>query len=263
MNPIEWLAWVYGRFFASLHPAIGYLIACGLAALFAALMWAKATDTYREQQASKKSTVNSDQFQSSAVKPQQLPASPTPTAPHPTTSGKETPRPQEGTGAHSVSKGSKPPSVRQESHGPNSPNIATFGANSPVTINAAPRWDMTEDALGALVERMRPFASARERGDLITCVLGDPASTTFAATLVNVFRAAGWTLPGSGFNQGVFSSPIFAILIQIHSEGSRPPGFVELHNALQASRLEVFAEVKPEIPDGEFRVLVGSPPRRP
>lgn len=268
MNPIEWLAWLYGRFFAGLHPAIGYAISCGLAALFAALIWTKAIDTYREHEASKKAALGSNQVQAPPDKPQPSltpPAVTTPaqrSVPAPSSKAMESPKENPGRGTHIVSKDPKPPSVRQESRGPNSPNIATFGANSPVTINAAPGWDMTEQALRALAVHMRPFAPARERGDLITCVLGDPASTSFAATLVNAFRAAGWTLPGSGFNQAVFSGPIFAVLIQIDSEASRPPGFVELYNALQASRLEVLAEVKPEIPEGEFRILVGSPPRR-
>lgn len=262
MNPIEWLAWLYGRFFSGLHPAVGYTLSCGLAALFAALIWTKAIDTYREHEASKKMAAAPDQTQMPSVKPQQSVTPPPPPAPASNPKPTEPPKLIQGRGTHIVSKEPKPPSVRQESHGPNSPNIATFGANSPVTISAAPGWDMTEQALRALAEHMRPFAPGRERGDLITCVLGDPASTSFAATLVNVFRGAGWKLPGSGFNQAVFSAPIFAILIQIHSETSRPPGFAELHNALQGSRLEVFAEVKAEVPEDEFRIVVGSPPRR-
>lgn len=48
VNPIEWLAWIYGKFFVG-HPIIGYLVLCGLGAGLIAILWIRAVDKYNEQ----------------------------------------------------------------------------------------------------------------------------------------------------------------------------------------------------------------------
>jgi len=47
-NPMEWLSWLYGRFFTN-HTTWSYLLVCSLAAFLAFLVWTKAIDNYRAQ----------------------------------------------------------------------------------------------------------------------------------------------------------------------------------------------------------------------
>jgi hypothetical protein len=47
-NPIEWLAWLYGRFFIN-HPALGYLLCLTGIGVVLALMWLRAIEHHREQ----------------------------------------------------------------------------------------------------------------------------------------------------------------------------------------------------------------------
>ncbi|HEX7401947.1 MAG TPA: hypothetical protein VF369_07190, partial [candidate division Zixibacteria bacterium] len=73
------------------------------------------------------------------------------------------------------------------------------------SLIAGQTWGLNAEQLISLSRRMSSFAKPEDRGDLITCVLGDSDSTKFAVNLVGAFRTAGWQLPGSGFNQTIFS----------------------------------------------------------
>jgi hypothetical protein len=111
----------------------------------------------------------------------------------------------------------KPPPVRQRSDGPNSPNIVTFGPNSPVTINQrAEPWTLSSIQQRAITEAVRPYVGLWDgKSDVIICIAGDPESTQMAEAFVAAFRAAGWQLPGGGYAQGFYSQAPVGIEVAI------------------------------------------------
>ncbi len=121
-------------------------------------------------------------------------------------------------------------------------------------------WGLNAEQLLALSRKMAPFAKLEERGDLITCVLGDPDSTRFATSLVAVFRAAGWKLPGSGFNQAVFSGTVEGVIIQLHSKEDKAFGLLEFVTSLREAGITPVGQIDDSVPSGEFRIVIG---RRP
>lgn len=48
MNPIEGLAWIYGKLFTD-HQILGYLFACAIGALTMAILWTWGIDKYNER----------------------------------------------------------------------------------------------------------------------------------------------------------------------------------------------------------------------
>ena len=108
---------------------------------------------------------------------------------------------------------------------------------------------------------MSPFAQTDDRGDLITCVLGDPDSTKFAVHLVGAFRAAGWNLSGSGFNQAIFSGTPTGLIIKLHSQDSTPPGLQEFVMTLRESGIEPVGEIDTALPPDRFQIIVGGKPQ--
>lgn len=122
------------------------------------------------------------------------------------------------------------------------------------------KWGLSAEQLVLLSRRMARFASPRDRGDLITCVLGDPDSTKFAANLVAAFRSAGWNLPGSGYNQAIFSGPLQGIIFNLHSRDSNPPGLSEALATFRESAIQVSGIIDEKIPEQDFQIIVGSKP---
>lgn len=49
MNPVEWAAWVYGKFFVGYPGWVGYLCASAVGLLLIVTIWARGIDKYREQ----------------------------------------------------------------------------------------------------------------------------------------------------------------------------------------------------------------------
>ena len=127
-------------------------------------------------------------------------------------------------------------------------------------IIASPRWGLNEDHLRRLVNRMAPYAPSQDRGDLITCMLGDADSTRFALNLVAAFRSAGWTLGGSGYNQAIMMPPPTGIVVVLHSRESKPPGFLEFINTLREAGIEPIGNLDDHVPENNFKIIVGMKP---
>jgi hypothetical protein len=123
-----------------------------------------------------------------------------------------------------------------------------------------PRWGLTEGQLTTLANRMRPFGGPIDRGDLITCVLGDRDSTLFAQSLVAAFRGAGWTLSGSGYNQAVYSGLPQGVILKLRTQTSSPPGLQALVMTLRDSGIVPTGELDPNLADDRFQIIVGSRP---
>lgn len=123
-------------------------------------------------------------------------------------------------------------------------------------------WGLSAEQLVRLSRRIAPYTHPEEdRGDLITCVLGDAESTQFAVNLVAAFRSAGWNLPGSGFSQGIFSGNPVGLFVKIHSEDSRPPGLSELVVTLREAGIEPQGIVEASVPDDRFQIVIGHKPQ--
>lgn len=123
-------------------------------------------------------------------------------------------------------------------------------------------WGLSAEQLVLLTRRMGPYAHPEEdRGDFITCALGDPDSTQFAANLVGAFRAAGWNLPGSGFNQAIFFSNPVGLFVKVHSETSQPPGLSEFVTTLREAGIEPQGIVEASVPEDRFQVVIGHKPQ--
>ena len=122
------------------------------------------------------------------------------------------------------------------------------------------RWGLADTRLGLLAERVAPFAPAKERGDLITCSLGNPDSTRFAAGLSVAFRRAGWKIPGIGYNQAVYSGPLEGIWVKVRSPNDRIPALDEFVTILRESGIEPKGQIDESIPSGDFRIDIGARP---
>jgi hypothetical protein len=157
----------------------------------------------------------------------------------------------------------EPIRIQQHSTGVQSPNVVTLGNNSPVTIHHAPKWALNERELTDLVTRLKPFARAPQTGihDFITAVMGDSYSLAFAYDLERAFRMAGWNT-GSGVAMGMFNGPVEGIILKIRSADARPLGSIELATTLKQAGIQPFGEVTAAIPENEFRIIVGSPPKQ-
>ena len=109
---------------------------------------------------------------------------------------------------------------------------------------------------------MSIFAKPEDRGDLITCVLGDPDSTRLAVKLVGAFRNGGWQLSGSGFSQAIFSGNPTSIIIKLNSQQSDPSGLREFVGILREAGIEPIGEIDTNIPPDHFRIIVGRKPEK-
>jgi hypothetical protein len=111
-----------------------------------------------------------------------------------------------------------------------------------------------------LIEEMSKSIGTNGAGP-ITCILGDSESAALAWDLVDVFRRAGWDLPGSGLNQTVYSAPIRGVIIKIHCrEEAELPQVKRLIESLYRVGLERTGEIDPKIASGEFQIIIGSKP---
>lgn len=158
--------------------------------------------------------------------------------------------------------------VTQHSTGPNSPNIATFGPNSPVTVHQgrAP-WTLSSHQILAFADAIRPYRDLWDgKFDVVICVMGDPESTRMAESVVTAFRTAGWELPHGGYAQGMFAPVPVGVGMTVN--GDTPTGrLLELLNVIsnRLRRIGVLVapmdvEVNKQGPIGHFMVRVG---RRP
>jgi hypothetical protein len=117
---------------------------------------------------------------------------------------------------------------------------------------------------------MKPLADGTDRGDLITCQLGDSNSCSVAVQLVKIFRSAGWNLSGSGYSQAVMTEAPEPILIMINSKPNSsgpitssegfPPGAYEIAVAMRNAGINVAFGLDKAVPVTEFRIVVGTHP---
>jgi hypothetical protein len=148
------------------------------------------------------------------------------------------------------------------------PNTSPAGSDKeePKILNdlksliAGQHWGLDAGHLALLSQRVAKYGSPRDRGDLITCILGDPDSTKFATNLVGAFRAAGWNLTGSGYSQAVFSGIVKGVVVKLHSKDSNPPGLNEFVATLRESGIEPTGEIDSNVPPDVFRIIIGMKP---
>lgn len=124
----------------------------------------------------------------------------------------------------------------------------------------ADHWGLNAEQLLTLSRRVAPYASLDNRGDLITSIMGNPDSTRFASALVAAFRSAGWNLPGSGFNQAVFSGNVEGVIIKLHSKEDKPPGLLEVVTSLREAGIQPVGEIDEKIPANRFQIIIGGKP---
>ena len=91
--------------------------------------------------------------------------------------------------------------------------------------------------------------------------MGDTEGIALTIDLVEVFKKAGWTLPGSGFSQSVFNGLPKGVIIRLHSaEDQNSPSVKVLTDFLARAGIERSGEVDTKVPAGQFRILVGARP---
>lgn len=147
----------------------------------------------------------------------------------------------------------------QQSTPPSQPDVSK-GIEEIKSLIVGQKWGLNAEQLTVLTRRMIPYASSRERGDLITGVLGDSDSTKFAMNLVAAFRAAGWNIPGSGFNQAIFTGNPTGIIFKLHSRTSNPQGLQEIIATLREAGIEPTGEIDANVPEADFQIVVGRKP---
>jgi hypothetical protein len=140
----------------------------------------------------------------------------------------------------------------------NSPGGLQVGRDLNVNVNAARR--LAEAQKQFLIGEMSKSVGTNGSG-LITCIMGDPESTTLALDFVDVFRRAGWALPGSGFNQALFSGLPRGVIVKIHSrEDTELPQIKRLIESMFRLGLQRSGEIDPNVPSGEFQLIIGARP---
>ena len=129
-----------------------------------------------------------------------------------------------------------------------------------LTVNVNPARRLLEGPKQLLIGEMSKSIGKNGKG-LITCILGDLESTALAIDFVDVFRRAGWDLPGSGFNQAVYTGLPRGVIIKIHSrEDAGLPHVERLIEALFRVGLERSGEIDPNVGPGEFQIIIGARP---
>ena len=132
-NPVEWLAWVYGKLFLG-HARIGGAIVVLLFAVFGFILWTRAVDKYEEEHSPKQEAAK---VNSPATEPFAAPAVP---APNPDTQPPSThthkPEIKKPTAPSSTPSVVTPPSISQNCPG----GICAGGdiSGNPTIINPAP-----------------------------------------------------------------------------------------------------------------------------
>ncbi|MEI7822007.1 MAG: hypothetical protein WCK55_13920 [Verrucomicrobiota bacterium] len=124
------------------------------------------------------------------------------------------------------------------------------------------RWGLSADSLKLLTSKMSAHAAGVDRGDIITCVMGDQESSGFAWKLAEAFRNAGWNLPGSGTNQAMYSMPVYGIVVQARTQNENPPGLSDFITIIRSEGIEFRGELDDSLPPNQFRIIVGSDPAR-
>jgi len=161
----------------------------------------------------------------------------------------------------------EPPTPTTVSAGPGS--VVSVGQQGGITAGIVnlqptvgmPLWGLTDSQLGGLRDRMRRFAEPTlDRGDLITCVMGDRDSILFAQNLVGAFRAAGWMLNGSGFNQAMFNGLPQGVIVKVRSQQANPPGLTEFAAAMREAGLPIAGQLDPNLAENRFQIIVGARP---
>jgi hypothetical protein len=158
--------------------------------------------------------------------------------------------------------------TKKEENMPDEPKVSQRMTNSPggiqvgrdMTVNVNPSRRLSEAQKQLLIGEMSKSIGANG-ANLITCILGDPESTTLALDLVDVFRRAGWNLPGSGFSQAIYSGLPRGVIVKIHSQQEAElPQIARLVEALYRLGLERSGEIDPNVGSGEFRIIIGARP---
>lgn len=153
-----------------------------------------------------------------------------------------------------------PPKVAQSPTPNQKPDNVAKGIEELKELIKGQSWGLTADQLTLLSRRMAPYATSRDRADLITSILGDSDSAKFAISLVAAFRASGWKLSGSGFSQAMYSGNPVGIIIQLHSRDSSPRALSEFVTTLREAHIEPVGEIDDKVPAGDFRIIVGRKP---
>jgi hypothetical protein len=112
-----------------------------------------------------------------------------------------------------------------------------------------------------LAMALAPFKRNGDR--LITALMNDVESVTYAMDFMEAFRAAGWqfTGTGNGPNQAMFSGvPRGIIVIAQTRDDFNLPELQALGAALQQIGVRPSAETDPKMAPGEFRIVVGAKP---
>ena len=108
---------------------------------------------------------------------------------------------------------------------------------------------------------MAPFK--RNGDNLITALMNDAESVTYAMDFMAAFRAAGWqfTGTGNGPNQAVFSGiPRGVIVIVRTREDFGLPELQALGTAFHQIGIPPDGETDPKMAPGEFRIVIGAKP---
>lgn len=207
----------------------------------------RASITTQSPSASQNSSVQEASKQASSQVPTSTPHSPI-------KPGRQTKKPQVRIPSRSIQQTNfGGVNVQQATTGNNSPIV-----NSPITVNQD--WGLSKKQLEDLTHRMAPFAENVDRGDLISCVWGDPDSMRFAYNLVAAFRAAGWKLSGSGLNQNLYDVSPTGVVIVLNSRQANPPGLHEFLRTLREAGIRPIGQINPKIPVDRFEIVVGRKP---
>lgn len=111
------------------------------------------------------------------------------------------------------------------------------------------------------LKTMVPSPTGQDPNQLIMCLMGNPESTSLAIDLVDVFHRAGWTIPGDGFGQGVFTGLPKGVIMTVHSKDDAiVPSVAKFGVALKQVGIDGHGEVDPKVPVGQFRILIGAQP---
>ncbi len=265
LNPVEWLAWLYGKLFLG-HPFVGGVLVVVSFAALGMVLWIRGVDKYKEEHAERRAT-NA-----------QLPsASPSPSAPEPPSSAKSS-----GAEHHTERNPAgaqlrrslvhKPPINSSGSSSTPNPSIsAPYGiaisggnvTNPTVNNFSRPQRHLSQEQKAQLIALLAPYKDTPFSG--IYALGQDAEGNVYAQEFFQVFKAAGWNvglMVGQNFGMTVDdpAHPIpegLWIIVNADEKDSPPAAANSLYKILRTAGLNPKGMSEKNLPKGTVQLLIG------
>jgi len=275
VNPVEWLTWVYGKWFVG-HAWRGYFatgaLSCAVVLAILGILWLRAIDRYGDRLPKQGAATRIQPPKVAANEKSLGTAEPIEVSPkQKATRAPSTARPQHGkeTGAVPPPKPS-PGSIQQSNSGGINVQLGTTGdyspiINSPITINPQPpSRRLTQEKR----DEVTPLL-AQSPGKIIVWTYSDNDSMLLAKDLYDVLKAAKWEMQDSN-PEPIIPGAVYPddVVVFVHAEPNEKgalnitdPPTMSVINTLRRLNLKFDAAKSEKVPTGVVKIVVAPHPQ--